>query len=72
MAPLVLTMASVASMLAMLPGTLAGFNPASSKNVAVYWGTQPDRRFVWRQLYLTRSQARTRTTRGAALLLSSV
>lgn len=38
MAPLALTMASVASMLAMLPTALAGFNAGSGKNVAVYWG----------------------------------
>ncbi len=38
MAPLSLSMASVASMLAMLPAALAGFNPASNKGVALYWG----------------------------------
>ncbi|OAQ59835.1 class III chitinase [Pochonia chlamydosporia 170] len=38
MAPFVLAAASVASMLAMLPTAMAGFNPGSGKNVAVYWG----------------------------------
>ncbi|KAK2606276.1 Chitinase 2 [Conoideocrella luteorostrata] len=33
-----LHLASVASMLALLPGVLAGFDPGSGKNVAVYWG----------------------------------
>ena len=46
MAPLVLSVASAASMLAMLPGALAGFNPASSSNVAVYWGKQLKYRFT--------------------------
>lgn len=38
MASSALSLASVASMLAMLPGALAGFNPGSGSNVAVYWG----------------------------------
>ncbi|CAM1501429.1 Fc.00g105910.m01.CDS01 [Cosmosporella sp. VM-42] len=34
----ILMVASVASMMAMLPTALAGYNPGSGKNVAVYWG----------------------------------
>lgn len=33
-----LSVAAAASLLAMLPGALAGFNPGSAKNIAVYWG----------------------------------
>ncbi|KND91481.1 Endochitinase 33 [Tolypocladium ophioglossoides CBS 100239] len=32
------SLASAASLLALLPSALAGFNPGSSKNIAVYWG----------------------------------
>ncbi|KAF7561314.1 hypothetical protein G7046_g2832 [Stylonectria norvegica] len=32
------TLASVATTLAMLPAALAGFNPGSANNIAVYWG----------------------------------
>lgn len=30
--------AAVASLLAMLPSTMAAFNPGSNSNIAVYWG----------------------------------
>ncbi|EGX91530.1 class III chitinase, putative [Cordyceps militaris CM01] len=33
-----MSMATLASVLAVLPSAMAGFNPASGKNIAVYWG----------------------------------
>lgn len=32
------SVAAAASLLAMLPTAMAGFNPGSNKNIAVYWG----------------------------------
>ena len=65
------SLASVASMLAMLPAALAGYNAGGSKNVAVYWGKCAISQ--GREYSLTEiEKARIRTTRAVAHLLNNV